>query len=338
MMRRLSSIVFLLFITAVLHGCGDGSGPASQKYPNDDVLRINQIQCMGTHNSYHTTGGFPGIPFLQYSHEPLDVQLEMGVRKFELDIHYNRGQGMKVHHIPFIDFRTTCEYFVDCLALVREWSDGHPGHHLLFLLVEPKDEFDADKLEGHMAEIDDEILSVWPRDRIFTPDDLIADDGYSSLIEAVLDRGWPLMGTVRGRIMFVLWDSSPLRDEYIAGDPTLAGRVMFTRGGLDKPWGGFTNFDDPIGDGAAIDEAVTAGLIVRTRADADCIEAYLEDTSRQEAALASGAQIITTDFPAPPKYSDYWFDLPDGIPSRCNPLIAPGFCESRDIEDLPGGD
>ncbi|MFC1890278.1 Ca2+-dependent phosphoinositide-specific phospholipase C, partial [Thermodesulfobacteriota bacterium] len=324
---------------ASFHGCGDdGHGPSSPLYPNDDALRINQIQCLGTHNSFHTTGDFCGIPFLQYSHEPLDVQMEMGVRKFELDIHYNRGESLKVYHIPFVDFRTTCEYFVGCLSLVKEWSDGHPGHHLLFVIVEPKDDFDADKFTGHMAEIDDEILSVWPLERIFTPDDLIGDGPYDTLIDAVLDRGWPLMGAVRDHIMFVLWDSGALRDEYVAGDPTMEGRVMFPRGGLDKPYGGFTNIDDPVNDDAAIDEAVAAGLIVRTRADANCIEAYFEDYSRQEAALASGAQIITTDFPAPPKYSDYWFDLPDGTPSRCNPLTAPGFCTPRDIENLPDED
>src|SRR5438876_8077307 len=60
-------------------------------------LRLNQIQVIGSHNSYHA-GLAPGeaawlekrnpktAASLEYRHPPLDVQLSNGVRQVELDI------------------------------------------------------------------------------------------------------------------------------------------------------------------------------------------------------------------------------------------------------------
>ena len=73
----------------------------------DDQIRLNQIQLVGSHNSYHiapegtiliplTLGGLavPGLveglgnPLsLNYTHAPLPTQLQRGVRTFELDVY-----------------------------------------------------------------------------------------------------------------------------------------------------------------------------------------------------------------------------------------------------------
>jgi hypothetical protein len=75
-------------------------------------------------------------------------------------------------------------------------------------------------------------------------------------------------------------------------------------------------------------------MLIRTRADAECVEAYKSDFSRQEKALSSGAQMISTDFPEPPEWSDYFFDIKDGCPSICNPLTAPANCKPEYIENM----
>lgn len=339
MKRHILCRIFVVTICPLLLHCAEDAGgpwrgPERIPYPLDRSLRINQIQCLGTHNSYHTTGELGGLPFMQYDHRPLDEQLDMGVRQFELDIHHNGGNGIKVYHLPFFDPETTCAYLVECLGLIRDWSDVHPGHHILFVFIEPKEELDPDTFLGHTEEVDAEILSVWPRDRIFSPEDLVGDRPYETLLEAVREEGWPTMGQVRGKAMFILLDSGPFRDAYVEANPTLAGRIMFVRGGSDDPFGGIQTIGDPREDGERIQEAVRAGFLVRTRADADCVEAYLNDDRRQGLALASGAQMISTDFPSPPPYSDYFFAIPEGTPSRCNPLVAPGACSPSDVEAI----
>jgi len=79
-----------------------------------------------------------------------------------------------------------------------------------------------------------------------------------------------------------------------------------------------TSFDE-------IRNEVKRGYIVRTRADAGTIEARKGDSSRREAAFASGAQIITTDFylPATRFGNDYQVRLEETHSAwRCNPVIA----------------
>lgn len=63
--------------------------------------------------------------------------------------------------------------------------------------------------------------------------------------------------------------------------------------------------DDPL-----LADALAAGVIVRTRADAD-----LEiDPARHDVAMASGAQIISTDFPpSEPRDHGYRVEFPGGV-------------------------
>ena len=54
----------------------------------DDCLRLNHLQVLGTHNSYHIAPAAPILaalgdraPALDYTHQPLPVQLErLGIR------------------------------------------------------------------------------------------------------------------------------------------------------------------------------------------------------------------------------------------------------------------
>src|SRR4051794_27012410 len=73
-----------------------------------EKLPINQLQFIGTHNSYHIRepGAPKRVPEWNYSHAPLEVQLERGVRSLELDLHFKAGQ-FEVFHVPLLDEGTT---------------------------------------------------------------------------------------------------------------------------------------------------------------------------------------------------------------------------------------
>ena len=86
-----------------------------------------------------------------------------------------------------------------------------------------------------------------------------------------------------------------------------------------------------------IRDLVEAGYLVRTRADTDTEEARSGDTARRDAALASGAQFVSTDFPEPslnPGFTDYFVEIPDGSPARCNPVRIVGGCRNDALENL----
>ena len=75
-------------------------------------------------------------------------------------------------------------------------------------------------------------------------------------------------------------------------------------------------------------------MVIRTRADADTVQARTNDTTMRDAALASGAQWVSTDYEEPNlAFSPYTVSIPGGTPARCNPVTARPSCHPTDIED-----
>jgi hypothetical protein len=292
--------------------------PRDHGYPMDGVLRMNHVQLKATHNSYHVETPGNSLAEWHYTHAPLDVQLEsQGVRGIELDTRYVADNDrFEVFHIPALDEQTTCRAFVDCLSVVRAWSEAHPHHEPIFVQVEPKDVPPGDA-EPYFEKMEKEILAAWPRERIIAPDDVAGD--APTLREAITTRGWPTLAQARGTILFYVDNLDTWRGPYTRGGTSLAKRLMFVNSAENDPLAAVVIINDPT-ERARIDAAARAGLIVRTRAD----EAGLAE--QRAAALASGAHALSSDFPA-------MFAIPEGTPSRCNPVTAPPGCTSIAIED-----
>ena len=322
----------LITAAAAAFGCSDPEPFERSGPPLDDVLRVNQLQTKGTHNSYHIAPADPGLGAWLYTHAPLDEQLRaQGVRAVELDTQLNATTNrFEVLHFPGLDEGTTCRVFADCLTALKSWSDQNPRHHLLFVQIEPKDVPPAPDPEPYFARLEQEVLAVWPRTRLITPDDVRG--AAPTLREAVLSEGWPTLGATRGKMLLFIDNSREFRDAYTRAGRDLNGRLMFIDADVDAAYAGVLILNDP---DDAVREAVELGFIVRTRADADLREPRTGDTSRRDAALASGAHIVSTDFPVLVSGIDYSVTIPGGTPSRCNPLVAPPGCQPLHIEN-PG--
>jgi hypothetical protein len=315
-------------------GGGGGSAPTFN-YPRDGELRMNHLQAKGTHNSYHDpTADAKTVPALDYTHPPLGVQLASeGVRQFELDTHFNAATGeLEVYHLFSIDEGTTCRRFVDCLKAVKAWSDKNPAHHPIFIQIEPKENPTATaEAEAYFSLLESEVLQVFPRERVIAPDEI--KGSAASVRDAIAASGWPTLGKARGRIAFFIDNHDTFRDFYTHGGKDVDGRLMFVDADPTDAWAGIILANDPKADADRIKAALAAGLIVRTRADGDNVEPFAGDTSVRDAALASGAQLVSTDYPVPVTGVNYVVDIPGGTPSRCSPITAPADCASTDIED-----
>jgi hypothetical protein len=362
-------------------GCSDSSNsPATVR---EDTVLMNQVQYLGTHNSYHIRplqdtldllfAFVPDIaPTLDYTHIPLQEQFDsQGIRQIELDVfHDPEGSlyanhpvrtlfeedaasgipaldepGLKVLHVQEIDYETTCYTLISCLQEIRAWSDAHPGHLPITVLIEVKDDAIPDPLEldfviplefgpEALDLVDTEILRVFPKERLIVPDDVRGD--FVTLELAVLSEGWPLLSEARGRIMFALDNGGDTRENYIAGHTSLEGRVLFTDSPAGTPEAAFMKRNDPQSNPGDIQSLVAMGYMVRTRADADTVQSRNNDTTQREAALNSGAHFISTDYPVPnPEFSEYQVSIPgDGV-ARCNP-INPGDCQPDLLGEDPG--
>ena len=201
--------------------------------------RLNQIQVIGSHNSYHVAPA-PAIremlvsrnpqraQALDYTHPPTGASnsRQQGIRQVELDVYADpkgglfaspaaramvsaqgkdpgedpdasgalRQPGLKILHVPDIDFRTTAPTFVDALKQIRTWSQANRRHVPILILVELK----GDALPGLPARpvpfgkdevdsVDAEILSVFQKAEILTPDRVRGT--FASLPEAIKAQG-----------------------------------------------------------------------------------------------------------------------------------------------------
>lgn len=337
------------------NGASGGGASVTTMSPAQADLRINQLQVLGMHNAYHVEPTPENLAkyiavsaeaaTLAYSHDPLDQQFQnQGIRQVELDITQDpTGQkfrpkgvvGSKVFHIEAIDEGSTCLTLVECLTVVKTWSDANQDAIPLGVQLEIKD--NNPLTPAQFDSIDAEIRSVFPPDRLITPDDVRGDK--PTLESAVLTTGWPRLEDSRGKVMFVLDNRE---DEYTAGGhPSLEGRVAFPPSTPGKPDAAFLKENDPSGANLArIQDEVRKGYLIRTRADSEVTTPTSGDTTQREAALASGAQWVSTDYPLPgmaARYngSTYVAQIPGGTPARCNPINGPTGCENSWIETSP---
>ena len=138
---------------------------------------------------------------------------------------------------------------------------------------------------------------------------------------------------MRGRVLFGLDVDDATRDLYLADHPALAGRAAFVAVPPEHPAAAWMIVNDPVRDFDLIRQLVGRGFLVRTRADADTIEARRNDPERRDRALASGAQFVSTDFPEPrPDFSPYRARLPGEVVARPNPVCGPPLPPGTDLE------
>ncbi|HEY3560077.1 MAG TPA: phosphatidylinositol-specific phospholipase C1-like protein [Kribbella sp.] len=171
---RVNKAVVAGLASAALAASGVAGTAYSRNGLQGNELRLNQIQVVGSHNSYHRELSpaeqkvqqqlNAGAVDLWYSHAPISQQLEdQNVRSLELDLFPDpqgglytyplirklTGQGpltdpamaqpgIKVMHVPDFDYNTNCDTFVVCLRQVKTWSDAHPGHVPIAINLELK--------------------------------------------------------------------------------------------------------------------------------------------------------------------------------------------------------
>jgi hypothetical protein len=302
-----------------------------------EQLRINQLQFIGTHNSYHVRDPAKpnrNFPDWNYSHAPLDAQLDRGIRSFELDLQYRKGE-FQVFHVAQLDEGSTCRTLKEGLETVRKWSDAHPRHLPISFLFELKQEGpgldrtikipDAAALDR----LDGVLRSVFPPERTITPDDVRGR--AATLREAVQNSGWPTLAAARGKVFYILHDEKRERELYTRDHPSLRGRAMFVRSDESREDAATLVMDNPR-DGD-IPRLVKAGYFIRTRADSGLRTKGPRPLARREAAFASGAQIVSTDFPSgeAPAQTGFVVEFDHAAPARVNPINGPDGVRGRTI-------
>ena len=312
-------------------------------------LRLNEIQVIGSHNSYKLAMAPERFAALQasnpelaasleYWHAPLGEQLDLGLRKLELDVFYDpdnslfrknthRGSSQfPVLHVQSLDDHSSCETLTACLAIIRHWSDAHREHVPIVISINAKDTvYDRPGFirprpfdEYAWIALDAEFVAALGRSLI-TPAEVFESGA----------RVWPLLADARGRFLAVLDEGGEKRRAYV---DKWRERALFANLPAGEKGSAIMIVNDPVSDFERIRNLVGRGYLVRTRADADTAEARTGATNRRDAAFASGAQMISTDYYRQATHfgTDYQVTLPGGGAARCNPVLVAEPCEIQE--------
>ncbi|MDQ3394709.1 MAG: phosphatidylinositol-specific phospholipase C1-like protein [Bacteroidota bacterium] len=216
-----------------------------------------------------------------------------------------KNPGFKVLHVQDIYFNSHCKTFEQALGEIKQWSDQHPNHYPIYITVNAKEEppkFNGgttpeEFIENKFDLLDKEILKFLGESKLLTPDYIRGS--CNTLNEAVSKKNWPRLQEAKGKFLFILDENDQKRSLYKSGHPSLKGRAIFMNAEAGEPEAAILIMNEPINQKNKINEMVLKGYIVRTRADANTIEARKNDRCRFEASKASGEQIITTDYYLP---------------------------------------
>ena len=295
---------------------------------------------------------------LEYEHVPLEKQLDMGLRNLELDVFHDpqggrytqpkgieiikKGgnpnftfdlenkltlPGLKMFHVQDLDFQSHYLVFAEALQALKKWSNAHPDHHPIFILVNAKDDpipntvrplpFTATALDS----IDLEIRTHLGLEKLIIPDQV--KGSFASLEIGALNGNWPALDQAKGKFLFVLDESEEKIRTYLTKKPGLANAVFFVNLKEGNPEAGFRIINDPVKNEAYIQELVQKGYMIRTRSDSGTEEARNEDYTQFEKAKSSGAQVISTDYYLPSKLfkSTYKVSFEGNKFERANPVL-----------------
>lgn len=305
-------------------------------------------------------GGRKDAEALDYGQPSLGAQLDNDARSLSFDVAYDpqggaykspagasmamdllpddytkamAKPGFKAIHVLDVDYQSSCLAFSDCLRQVANWSKAHPTHLPIVITLHLDDTRTpmpgATKPvacdQAALDALDGEIRAVFTPAQIVTPDQL--QGHHASLREAAMAHAWPLLADVRGKVIFVLDDNATRAKLYQGTRKSLEGRAMFVTADENSPLAAFQSVPDPVKDGARIRAAVHDGFMVITRADEDTREARANDTARRDAAFASEAQVVQTDFlTSDPAIGPYRVSLADNANAMCGADLAPKHC------------
>jgi len=314
-------------------------------------------------------GGKKDAEALDYGQPALSAQLDGDVRALEFDVAYDpqgglykspagasmamdllpddyidamKKPGFKVIHVLDVDYRSSCTALADCLTQVAAWSKAHPRHLPIVITLHTNDAktpipgatrpqlCDAAAMDA----LETEIRAAFTSDQMITPDQIQGD--HPTLRDAVLAHAWPKLGEARGKVIFVLDDTAEKAKAYQGERKSLEGRAMFVMTDEASPIAAFVSLPDPQQDAARIASAVKAGFIVSTHADEDTREARTGKMARRDAAFASGAQIVETNFALPdPAIGAYRVSLADNPHAMCGQQLTTEACVRFEDGALP---
>ncbi len=283
-------------------------------YPN---IKLNEYQYLTTHNSYKPDMLFTFKYFfrfsgirnafdyprrgLEYKHNTLTDQLEMGIRGFEIDLNNTVIDGVNTfesYHINVVDMRSNCINLELTLKELKLYSENNPDHLPITIVMQQKNEAaimpNVEKFDLTAMQALDEIVAENLGEQLITPRDILSISEESDYSSLRTNDNWPTLDELKGKIIVLAYQGTATY-EWLDTDTTLLSFSMFPMlkyADLETyDCGTFLSVHK--GSDLEIADYVSQNYIIRTE-----IDSYQDiDEFRKENAISSGAQLLYGDYP-----------------------------------------
>ena len=188
---------------------------------------------------------------LEYEHIPLAKQLDLGIRKLELDVFYVADEArFLVGHVQQIDMNSNCATLRICLNQIIDWSKKNTTHAPIWISFNAKDGYifglpSPETFSPVAFALMDSIIEEMLGEKLIRPSDIV-------------DLQWPLLDEVRGKFILILDEGGAKRDMYYDG---WQQRPMFTNAPEGHPAAAIMILNDPVGQFDEIQRLVKAGYM-----------------------------------------------------------------------------
>lgn len=92
--------------------------------------------------------------------------------------------------------------FRDCLERIKAWSDQNANHNVITVFIDKKENWSEPNETRKPNDLDNLLISIFTKEKIFTPALLLKDKGH--LKEALANYNWPAFDSLKGKFIFVI--------------------------------------------------------------------------------------------------------------------------------------
>lgn len=134
---------------------------------------------------------------------------------WDVPLLFNRSGAMKndwyVKHTFLQKGNNNCfgGSFANCLTEIANWTAENPNHNVLTIFIDKKQGWSNKNGTRKPSDLDKLILSVFGREKIYTPSDLASKD--TDVRTAVKKHNWIAENNLKGKIIFIITDATFFR-------------------------------------------------------------------------------------------------------------------------------
>ncbi len=221
---------------------------------NTDTLTFGSISFKASHNSYERKEKISN----QLDFDPT-APYQSGCLAIELDI-IRQSNDYKDGNITSGYFKVShtqgasgASHLDEWLGYIFGWHNSHPNHLPIIVYIDNKSEAGGykdfgDRIDQYLKKYFDESIIYTPK-MLYNSKEKKSEDKYNDLCSFVVQKGWPTLYEMRGKVIFCLTGNPSWKKTYADSPNLLTERICFSDDGSENeepPINGnrvFFNFD-----------------------------------------------------------------------------------------------